>query len=279
MKCPKCGAEINEGASFCTYCGSPLNQANQVNTQISNDQPPVTQNNMMNNQVNNMSQNNIPNQNSNPYNMYAPNNKKTPWGLIIGAIVLAIVIVVVFALIIMSKNDNSNAETNEDKTNTQETTENKQNSETTDEDYETVTYDNFTFEVPSDFTASSSSSQLLILNDDSTLASAVIYQSGTDFESLVAAKDHIISLLESQEASKTQNYDFTNAVTEEKTYDGTRFLITSNIKQGTTDLDITYAETKDGVFVVSIAKNSGTITESERDDIYSIIASANNEEF
>ena len=80
-------------------------------------------------------------------------------------------------------------------------------------------------------------------------------------------KDQIVSLLQAQENS--ESYDFTNAVTTEKTYDGTRFLITSGIKQGTIDLDIAYAETDGGVFVVSIAKTGGLINEADRDELYS----------
>ena len=90
-------------------------------------------------------------------------------------------------------------------------------------------------------------------------------------------KDQIVDLLKAQESSQSQGYDFTNAVTEEKIYGGKQFLITSGIKQGTIDLDITYAEADDGVFIISIAKTDGNIEDSERDELYSIISTANNE--
>ncbi len=243
MKCPNCGAQLNEGVSFCTHCG----------TQITGVQ-------------NNVNQNNIPNQNLTGKN----NNKKTPWGLIIGAIVLAVVIIAVFVGISIYKEDNDTP----NNSNNKKTNEIKENEET-----KTVTYDDFTFEVPSEFNATASSSQLLITNDNNTIASAIIYQSGTGYNTLSSMKDQIITLLKAQEGSQSQNYDFTDATTEEKTYNGTRFLITKGITQGSIELDITYAEAPDGVFVVSIAKNSGIITNSDRDTLYSIVATANNSNF
>ena len=250
MKCPNCGAQLNEGVSFCTYCG----------TQITGVQNNVNQNNMPNQGPNNMQ------------NLNNPNNKKTPWGLIIGAIVLAVIIIAIFVGISMSKEENDTPNKSNDK-NINETNETKE------EETKTVTYDDFTFDVPSGFNATPSSSQLLITNDNNTVASAIIYQSGTGYDTLSSMKDQIITLLKAQEASQSQNYDFTNATTEEKTYNGTRFLITKGITQGSIELDITYAEAPDGVFVVSIAKNSGIITNSDRDTLYSIVATANNSNF
>lgn len=282
MKCPKCGAEINEGASFCKYCGSPVAQQTTQNV--------TTQTVNLNNMNNvNMPQNSMPNQYqngmnmSNQYqstnNMNMPSQKKTPWGLIIGAIVLAVAIIAVFVGISMSKEDNNsttnNTNTTEQSENKSDTNENKNSS--SQEKSTTAKYDNYTFTIPAGFTAESSSSQLLVTNSNGTLASAIIYQSGTGYDTLASMKDSIISLLEAQETS--ENYDFTNAVTEEKTYDGTRFLITSGVTQGTIDLDITYAEAPDGVFVVSVAKTNGKVNESDRQTLYSIVASANNTSF
>lgn len=267
MRCPKCGAQISEGVSFCNYCGSPVAQTNTENPA---DQT-VNQNSM--NNVN-MYQNNIPNQYQTQNNMNNVPNKKTPWGLIIGAIILALAIIAVFVGISMSKEDNNTTNDN----NGNNTIE-KEDNNTTKEESTTAEYSDYTFTIPSGFNATPSSSQLLITNDKNTIASAIIYQSGTGYDTLASMKDQIVSLLEAQETSSSQNYDFTNAVTEEKTYDGTRFLITSGIAQGTIDLDITYAETQDGVFVVSIAKTNGTITDSDRQTLYSIVASANNNNF
>ena len=267
MKCPKCGAEINEGASFCNYCGYPVAQANtqNVTSQTANT------NNM--NSVN-ISQNSMPNQYQNPSGMNnVPNKKKTPWGLIIGVIVLAVAIIAVFVGISMSKEDSNTNDNNE--ANTSENTDNNSAQEEGEET--TVQYEDYTFTIPAGFSASSTSSQLLVTKNDGTIISAIIYQSGTGYDTLASRKDSVISLLESQETF--QNYDFTNAVTEEKTYDGTRFLITSGVTQSTIDLDITYAEAPDGVFVVSIGKTNGTINESDRQTLYSVVASANNENF
>lgn len=233
MKCTKCGADITEGASFCTACGAPVNNEN---TQT----------------------NNQPVQN---------NKQKTPWGLIIGVVVLALVIVTVFVGISLSKEEESTKENNEEKTQVEE--QEPQEAET-----KTVTYSDYTFEVPGDLITSSTSSQLLIMDAENTIAEAVIYQSGTDYSTLASMKDQLIDLLKSQETSQSQNYDFTNAITTEKTYGNKKFLVTSGVAQDTIDLDITYAEADGGVFIISIAKTDGKITEADRDMLYQIVANA-----
>ena len=200
------------------------------------------------------------------------NGKKTPVGLIVIVIILALIIISVFVGISMSKEEDKK----ENKTNQEQTVE-KEDKKEDKEDTKTVTYSNYTFEVPEHYIATPSDSQLLILNADNSLAEAVIYQTGTTYSTLSSMKDQIVDLLKAQESSQSQGYDFTNAVTKEKTYGGKQFLITSGIKQGTIDLDITYAEADDGVFIISIAKTDGNIEDSERDELYSIISTANNE--
>ena len=315
MKCTKCGSEIQEGASFCTVCGMPvmgqtstmtnnqndmtsnvqnntINSSNEVPNLFDNQESGNTQmytqaqnsslnyqNSMANNQNNFNGQNNM--MNSQPqYNNMASNNqngKKTPVGLIVGVVVAAIIIIAIFVGISMFKNDDTTNNDTPD-TNTQTNVdENNEGQNQTEEDTQTVTYGDYNFIVPADFNATPSTSQLLITSSDNNLAEAIIYQSGTGYDTLASMKDQIISLLQAQESSSS--YDFTNAVTTEETYDGTRFLITSGIKQGTIDLDITYAETDGGVFVVSIAKTGGSINESDREQLYSIVASANQSNF
>lgn len=312
MKCTKCGSEIKEGASFCSVCGKPIisqnsNMANQNNTVNNLNEVPSlfdnenngntqinsqTQNTVINNQdtssngLNNQNemQNNSFNPQNNmmtnqpPYNNMVNNNqnsKKTPVGLIIGVIVAAVVIIAIFVGLSIIKDDN-NSNNDTPSTNTQTETDKNDELEKKEEP-QTVTYSDYSFVVPADFNASPSTSQLLITSSDNNIAEAIIYQSGTGYDTLASMKDQIVSLLQAQENS--ESYDFTNAVTTEKTYDGTRFLITSGIKQGTIDLDIAYAETDGGVFVVSIAKTGGLINEADRDELYSIVASANQSNF
>lgn len=312
MKCTKCGSEIKEGASFCSVCGTPIisqnsNIANQNNTVNNSDEVPSlfenendgntqinsqTQNTVINNQdissngLNNQNgmQNNSFNPQNNmmtnqpPYNNMVNNNqnsKKTPVGLIVGVIVAAVVIIAIFVGLSIIKDDN-NSNNDTPSTNTQTETDKNDELEKKEEP-QTVTYSDYSFVVPADFNASPSTSQLLITSSDNNIAEAIIYQSGTGYDTLASMKDQIVSLLQAQENS--ESYDFTNAVTTEKTYDGTRFLITSGIKQGTIDLDIAYAETDGGVFVVSIAKTGGLINEADRDELYSIVASANQSNF
>ena len=313
MKCTKCGSEIREGASFCAVCGMPVMGQTSNMTSNPNNMTSNVQNNTVNssNEVPNLfdnqdngntqmnaqvqssvvnNQNGMPNNGFNPqnnmmnsqppYNNMANNNqngKKTPVGLIVGVVVAAIIIIAIFVGISMFKNDDTTNNDTPD-TNTQTNVdENNEGQDQTEEDTQTVTYGDYNFIVPADFNATPSTSQLLITSSDSSLAEAIIYQSGTGYDTLASMKDQIISLLQAQENSAS--YDFTNAVTTEKTYDGTRFLITSGIKQGTIDLDITYAETDGGVFVVSIAKTGGSINEADRQELYSIVASANQNNF
>lgn len=252
MKCPRCGSEIGEGASFCTACGMQI---------IQNETP----------KENTAQTNSVPN--SNVKAKKSSNGSNTPWGLIIGVIIVAIVVVGVFVGISMSREEATND--NEKENNVTENNNSEKNETPKEEDSETVDYSDFTFTVPESYMATPSESQLLILSEDGSLAEAIIYQTGTPYSTLSSMKDRIIDLLKAQDTSQSEGYDFTNAVTKEKTYGGTKFLITSGIKQGDIDLDISYAETNDGVFVISIAKTKGNITDTEREDLYSIVASAN----
>ena len=250
MKCPRCGSEINEGALFCTSCGMQIVQNEIVQENIT----PV---------------NNVPNNNVSKKNN--KNGSNTPWSLIIGVIIVAIVIIAVFVGISMSREEttNKNGENNVTENN------NIEKNETPKEETKTVEYSDFIFNVPEKYIATPSESQLLILSEDGSLAEAVIYQTGTPYSTLSSMKNQIIDLLKSQDTSQSEGYDFTNAMTEEKTYNGTNFLVTKGIKQGEIVLDISYGETEDGVFVISIAKTNGNITDTEREELYSIVASAN----
>ena len=95
------------------------------------------------------------------------------------------------------------------------------------------------------------------------------------FETIVSAKDQIKTILSNQNG--TEDYDMTNAVTEEKEYGGKEFIITKNIKSGIYYLDISYGKADENtVYVISVTKSDGTeLEEADRNIIYSIVASAN----
>lgn len=173
------------------------------------------------------------------------NKNKTPWGAIIGTIIAIIAVIGILAIVNESVNDNT----------------------------KTITYQNYEFTIPDSYSASISNDKLIVINKGNTLALAVIYQPGADYSYVSHNKDSIKSILAEQESSQSQGYSFTNAVTEEKQYGNTNFIITKYISQGTTDIDISYAPANDGVFVVSIAKTNSSITDNERDVLYSIVAS------
>ena len=85
MKCPKCGSQIGEGASFCTMCGMQI-----VKNETEKD---------------NNSQINVPNTNSKKNQV---NGNKTPWALIIAVIIMAVVVVAIFVGVNMSREEASN---------------------------------------------------------------------------------------------------------------------------------------------------------------------------
>lgn len=65
MFCPKCGAQISDGVTFCAYCGSPVQPTN--NAQPGNPQAPVSPYNQY------PQSNQYP-----PYNQYPQNNQYAP---------------------------------------------------------------------------------------------------------------------------------------------------------------------------------------------------------
>lgn len=136
---------------------------------------------------------------------------------------------------------------------------------------EPVKFNNYTFTVPSDLKTNTTDDKMFIYGKNNEWVGVVMMQEAK-FETLLAAKDQIKTILSNQ--SSEENYDMTNATTEEKEYNGKQFIITKNIKSDPYYLDISYGKAdENNVYVVSITKSDGTeLNESEREIMYSVVA-------
>lgn len=137
-----------------------------------------------------------------------------------------------------------------------------------------VDFKGYTFNIPSDLEANATDNQLFIYGKNNEWVGVVMLQEGK-YETILTAKDQIKTILSNQSGSEA--YDLTNSTTEEKQYGGKNFLITKNIKSGIYNLDISYGKADDNsLYVISLTKSDGTeLEETDRNMIYSIIASAN----
>lgn len=137
-----------------------------------------------------------------------------------------------------------------------------------------IDFNGYTFAVPAELKANATDNQLFIYGKNNDWVGVVMTEEAK-FETIVSAKDQIKTILSNQ--NETEDYDMTNAVTEEKEYGGKEFLITKNIKSGIYYLDISYGKADENtVYVISVTKSDGTeLEETDRNMIYSIVASAN----
>ncbi len=237
MKCANCGAEIKEGEKFCTKCGTAVSEKAEV-LQNNNLNEPGSQ------------------------------RRKSHAGLIAG--IFALVLIAIFSIIVVlgvktdEEQPTNNEESSAESINNNEADKTKQPT--------TTIFNGYTFTIPADCKASASGNQLFVYGPGSKWVGVVMMQEGS-YDTLVTMKDQIKAALSAQEGA--ENYDMSNAITEEKTYGGKPFLITKNIKSGTYNLDISYGKADDNnIYVVSITKSNGTeLTESERIEMYSVVAS------
>lgn len=137
-----------------------------------------------------------------------------------------------------------------------------------------VDFNGYTFTVPSELKTNTTDNQLFIYGKNNEWVGVVMTQQAK-YETIVSAKDQIKTILSNQSGSEA--YDLTNSTTEEKEYGGKSFLVTKNIKSGIYYLDISYGKADENtIYVISLTKSDGTeLEETDRNMIYSIIASAN----
>ena len=242
MKCPNCNSEVNNEDVYCKNCGQEIKNEEKSVVELNNP--------------------NFRRRNSHPW-------------LIVGITVFVLAVLFIGIIILTIKYDEEHP-TETYKTNEQNT-QNEQ-SEQTDrrEKQETsqVEFNGYTFTVPAELKANATDTQLFIYGKNNEWVGVVMTQPG-QYNTLVAAKDQIKTLLSNQSGS--ENYDITNATTEEKQYGGKEFLITKDIKSGIYYLDISYGKADENtIYVISVTKSDGTqLEEADRNTIYSIVASGN----
>lgn len=188
-----------------------------------------------------------------------------PW-LIVG-IVLFLLLATFVGIIIFSIKYDEEHPTETYKTNQQ--TDRREKTQTNQ-----IDFNGYIFEVPSDLKTNTTDNQLFIYGKNNEWVGVVMTQEAK-YENIVSAKDQIKTILSNQSGSEA--YDMTNATTEEQQYGGKDFIITKNIKSGIYYLDISYGKADENtVYVISVTKSDGTeLEETDRNTIYSIIASAN----
>lgn len=302
MKCPNCGSEIKDNMIFCSNCGSRINrhvnsiQSNQpvpnqetnpqmqsqpVSNQEINPQTPnqsqTTNENIITNQP--ISNTPIIPQSENLSNTNKTSHKK-PWPIIILIIIIIIAILTVSSILKVNDTHKDNKEkTNteiENNINNQETTTENNTNNTENENSNIVTYSGFNFKIPKELDATPSEEGLLITDKDINIAVVIKYFNNQKYSDYSRMKNSIISVLKQAAAQNNKPLDFTNATTIESNYNGTKFLITKDAKMNGVPTDMTYAEANNGVFVITIAKQNGEITDSDRTLYYTIVANANN---
>ena len=139
-----------------------------------------------------------------------------------------------------------------------------------------VEFGGYEYQIPAGVTASVQGTKLFIYGPSNKWVACLLTQAGASYDQLLSVKDQIKTSLANQPQAKTEGYNLSNAVTEEKEYGGKKFLITRDIATKTYNIDITYsAFEENSVYVISVTKSNGDkMTDQERTAAYSIVASA-----
>jgi len=141
MKCPRCGTDNREGASFCTACGMPLSGFNQSTTTT---QTTNMQNNPQQNETNNGVNSNqpVPTMSPSPQQPSTNGNKnnKITIGIIIGVLVLAIIGLAIYFLVFHQEESTTQNNNNSSQQETEQQATGKSFETTVGEDDDTVTF-------------------------------------------------------------------------------------------------------------------------------------------
>lgn len=135
----------------------------------------------------------------------------------------------------------------------------------------TIKYNDYTFTTDKETNIETKDKQLVVSYDDKSWGASIQYEDSVDYDTLITKKETLQQTIENQMGN---TYDFSNSTIEEKTYNNMNFLIINNIKQDNLALELAYGKTDVGVFVISISKNKDTITELEREKIYTLVSTA-----
>lgn len=292
MKCTKCGMPLEENQTVCPNCGTKveietldLTDDEDLNIEkpvenpnlngASNQTPSITNINttsslenssIANNEVTPNNNENITTSEINQSNSLNNTKNKSSLPLIVGII---IGIIVVFAVIfgvtkILGKNSS-----------TESTTSNSSNATSAKITKQNIDFSGYRFTYSSNCVASISSDKLVIYGPNKQWIGGILYEPNTSYSSVVGIKDQLKTAFATQQEAKTNEYDFTNAVTEEQTYNNMKFLVTKNIQTTTSNLDLTYADAGQGVFAISVANSTKTaLTDEQRAEIYNIVSTA-----
>ena len=237
MKCPNCNYEVKETDVYCKNCGNEIKAQEKSVVELNNQ--------------------NYKRRNSHPW-------------LIVGVTVFIIAVIFIGVILFFIKYDEEHPKETYDINEQNE--QNKQIDKREKQQTSQVDFKGYTFTIPSELKANATDSQLYIYGKNNEWVGVVMTEEGK-YETILAAKDQIKTLLSNQSGS--ENYDISNATTEEKQYGGKNFLITKNVKSGIYDLDISYGKADENtIYVISITKSDGSqLEETDRNTIYSIVAS------